>query len=279
MWEALGISEGRLGNLPMPVHTNAGNPSAEAVAASSVNGGSGGSKASGDGKSPAVATGGQRFAAFFESVLGLAMGDWPRVLERHEEVERREGCLAKGKLRDRGGSKRKGKGKGKGKARRRGGGTDQSDDLDAMEEEDDRGEKNEGETPSGGDRAAQDGEDVKEVDAQENVGEGKLEGGEDPPAKSPRTVAGGGSGKRGAKKGREPRRPGWEGLSLHERIAYVTFLVNVFQVRLFFSFLKMSSQSCFRKGWFLPGRGLFSPSLGTDPPPLSTPPCYPYTAK
>lgn len=90
-----------------------------------------------------------------------------------------------------------------------------------------------------------------------------LQGGKDKksPRRSTSTSQGGGSGggkKAGAAKGKgkgnkdgkkakkmkkerggsdvkkfAPRRPGWDGLSMHERVAYVTFLVNVFHVSFF----------------------------------------------
>lgn len=52
-----------------------------------------------------------------------------------------------------------------------------------------------------------------------------------------------GKKKRGGElKKRTPRRPGWDGLSMHERIAYVTFLVNVFHVSFFWCFFCLQNK-------------------------------------
>lgn len=183
VWEALGISEERLGKAPTPVpvpsESNTGNPT-EAVSAGKVGGEASGGKEIEDTRASAR----QRFAKFFESVLGLAMGDWPKVVDR---CEKEGGPL---KVNDQKNTKGKGKAK-------------QDIQEDAMEEE--GGEGGIEETPYQG-------------------GCDDVEGDEQRYAMAPGEGAG-----RGGKK-REHRCPGWEGLSFHERIAYVMFMVNVFQV-------------------------------------------------
>lgn len=155
VWEALGISEERLGkaptSMPDPSESNTGKPT-EAV---SVGGKASGGKEVEDASVQSAASARQRFGMFFESVLGLAMGNWPRVVESCEKGDK--------PLQVSDNKNKKGKGKVK-----------QYSKKNAMEEEGKKGER---------------------------------------------------------------RCPGWEGLSFHERIAYVMFMVNVFQV----SFISMSS--------------------------------------
>lgn len=200
VWEALGISDERLGKVPI------------AVSVAKVDEKSSGGKEIEDATVQSEAAARRRFAAFFESVLGLAIGDWPRVIERCEKGGEPL------KVSDKKNTKStKGKGKGKGKAKQEGK-EDEGDDVDTMEEAMEEGKE---------------GGSIEETLHQ--GGRVEVEGDEQRPAKSARMAEVEGAG-RGGKKGvkkREPRRPGWEGLSFHERIAYVTFMVNVFQVSSF----------------------------------------------
>lgn len=282
VWEALGISEGRLGNLPAAsIGTSAssnGNPVGSlpvmGVAVPAAGGEGGGGSSGGDGTVVVSAgkrdsplnekkTGGERFTAFFESVLGLAMGDWPPTAKGADEGGHEQGIkndAGKGDVVDDGGGSGGGGTKDGGReqeggAEEGGGSVDVDepagkDNGDAMDEGDDEEEeaagRSETETPS----AAEEGENAssgiscseKGISKKEKKEKGRGEGLDPPPAKvarregvgkKGRSGGGGGGKKKGEFKKRKPRRSGWEGLSIHERIAYVMFLVNVFQVSIF----------------------------------------------
>lgn len=263
VWESLGISEGRLGNLPDtstgPASASLnGNPQTSSEAAGAVvPAATVGGKEMGKGKGKCGGrpskTGEEQFSAFFESALGLAMGHWPKV------------CMGGGEGKGKGGGARGGGDKKGREEEEKGGGKaamEVGEEEDKEEDEEDE-EKEGGEGGAGGDgddemakSADGPGEAGGDNDAaapEEERGEGagqKEEGSEPPPTKVARKGkrndksrrSSGGKGNKGGRNDKNakgskrelrkkaPRRAGWEGLSMHERIAYVMFLVNVFHV-------------------------------------------------
>lgn len=204
----------------------------------------GGALAVPDGKrKKARKTGEERFTAFFESVLGLAMGEWPRGQPPGAVAKKSE---ANAVVTGRGAESMDVAGEG-----------DDADAEEVAEEEDEKEngeyeEDNAEEAVVEGERGARDGGSTAAAaaaavtESEEAADLTSLSS--EPPAKKARKASKkgeSGAGKVGGKRAkggvikngvhrknprkRGPRVAGWEGLSPHERIVYITFMVNVFQ--------------------------------------------------